>query len=608
MRKISLLLTMVVIALVAVIAAQQLALAAAPMGVNVALGRPVTCSGFINGETPERAVDGMVVNNSKWCYDSADSKWLRVDLGQIQTITRWVVKHAGYGGEIPQWNTRGFLLYYSVDGYYWYIADWVDGNTENITDRTLATPICARYVELDISQPTQEIGNNCARIYEFELYNSTNVTFGKGGKWVGSQLSGHEDTKACDGNDYTYWATYDWPNRSYVCENFFGVFPINKVVIKHAGAGNMNAAWNTRDFEVILWEGDTVAYRQTFTGNTANLTELNLTIPVLADAVEVKVTVPSQSPTPDPEIDMAIICEIEAYTNCPNPMDITVDESSSNAVITGSWVYSTGYPEQRWGEGYRYYSMTKYFDSTANIKFNANVAYPGYYDIYTRWPATSNSNTAVRYNLYRFASKYNITPETFTYNQQQNGGIWQYMGRYYVSQNQGAVQIWSAPSGFPASYVRADAVRFKYADSAYTNEVGVTTSASSTYPGYSSTKVIDHDYSAAFGGGSSWANYDPLPQWLEITFPEMRTFNMVQICTTQGYELKDYQIQYFDGTNWYDAMAPVTGNTQTYMTHKFPKVTATKMRILCNSGPAIEPYYARINEVVVSFTFEPAYN
>lgn len=64
-----------------------------------------------------------------------------MDLGSSQTVKRFVVKHAGAGGESTALNSRDFNIQTSSN----------------------------RYVRLNITTPAQD-GNPAARIYEFEVY------------------------------------------------------------------------------------------------------------------------------------------------------------------------------------------------------------------------------------------------------------------------------------------------------------------------------------------------------------------------------------------------------------------------------------------------------
>jgi hypothetical protein len=141
-----------------------------PAGSNLALGRPASGSAACAGnEGPEKAVNGTVLggNAEKWCSGTAPRQ-LQVDLGSARTVTGFVVRHAGAGGENTAWNTRDFVIQTSTDGTNWSDAVTVGGNTASITLHRIAAR-SARYARLGITTPTQT-GDGAARIYEFEVY------------------------------------------------------------------------------------------------------------------------------------------------------------------------------------------------------------------------------------------------------------------------------------------------------------------------------------------------------------------------------------------------------------------------------------------------------
>ncbi len=154
-------------------------------GRNLALNKPITDNSEVDGNYafwgfyPEKAVNGSVATlNDKWCAPSelggyplhSEGQYLKVDLGQNYSISRWVVKHAGEGGEDSGYNTRDFKLQSSADGITWVDQDVVMNNTSNKTDRVV-TPFNARYVRLYITKPTNN-NDTSTRIYEFEVYSN----------------------------------------------------------------------------------------------------------------------------------------------------------------------------------------------------------------------------------------------------------------------------------------------------------------------------------------------------------------------------------------------------------------------------------------------------
>ncbi|WP_261301656.1 CBM35 domain-containing protein [Paenibacillus andongensis] len=151
-----------------------------PSGTNAVLNKTAAANAFFTAgrgvidQDPALAVDGTTANG-KWCTNvDYGAQWLQVDIGQPVDLNRWVVKHAGAGGESATLNTKDFKLQGSMDGSTWFDVDTVTGNTASVTDRTVSK-FTARYVRLYITTPTQNTDQH-SRIYEFEVYTSTVTT------------------------------------------------------------------------------------------------------------------------------------------------------------------------------------------------------------------------------------------------------------------------------------------------------------------------------------------------------------------------------------------------------------------------------------------------
>ena len=199
---------------------------------NVALNKTATANGYAaainttNWEYPSYTVDGLM--STKWSCrrsgtpnqgdntDEFGNFWLQLDLGAPYVIDRWVVKHAHAGGEGVTLNTSDFALQALCDGK-WVDVDPVIGNSDDITDRSVA-PFCAQIVRLYVTKPEQGgagVGN--PRIYEFELYSPVakatltgayvgSLTAFKPG-WVHDQAAvGEGAAQAVDCNDTTKWS------------------------------------------------------------------------------------------------------------------------------------------------------------------------------------------------------------------------------------------------------------------------------------------------------------------------------------------------------------------------------------------------------------------
>lgn len=137
---------------------------------NLALHSPATAdSQCASTEGPEKSVNGSVTggNSDKWCSLGA-TKWLKIDLGAQRQIGRFVLRHAGAGGETVAFNTKDYDLQTSVDGATWTTVAAVRGNTENVTTH-MVSPVSARYIRLNVLTPTQNT-DRAARVYELEAY------------------------------------------------------------------------------------------------------------------------------------------------------------------------------------------------------------------------------------------------------------------------------------------------------------------------------------------------------------------------------------------------------------------------------------------------------
>ncbi|WP_394845938.1 GH92 family glycosyl hydrolase [Pendulispora brunnea] len=140
------------------------------LGTNLARGKAASGSTpCAAAESADKAFDGALVNNSKWCSTQANA-FLQVDLGSAQTVSSVVIKHAGLGGETTGWNTGAFNVQTSLDNANWTTVASTTGNRSSRTFHAFAARQ-ARYVKLTATTPTNN-GNNAARIYEFEVYGS----------------------------------------------------------------------------------------------------------------------------------------------------------------------------------------------------------------------------------------------------------------------------------------------------------------------------------------------------------------------------------------------------------------------------------------------------
>ncbi|GGL08896.1 GH92 family glycosyl hydrolase [Mangrovihabitans endophyticus] len=251
------------------------------LGPDLAAGRPVTGSTACgSAESPDKAVDQTIRGNSKWC-SPANPATLTVDLGSAQTVSGFVVKHAGLGGETTAWNTGAYTIATSTDNATYSTALSVSG-ARNSRTYAPVVPRTARYVRLSVTSPTND-GSTAARVYELEVYGGTaaaadlalrrtataDSTCGaaeSADKAVnGSVLGGWADKWCSQGSDK--WLRVDLGSRQH----------IGSVLLRHAGAGGEYPAWNTRDFDLQTSDdGNTWTTRAQVRGNTADSTTTSL--------------------------------------------------------------------------------------------------------------------------------------------------------------------------------------------------------------------------------------------------------------------------------------------------------------------------------------------
>jgi predicted alpha-1,2-mannosidase len=288
--------------------------AAAPdLGVNLAQGKAASGSTSCNStETADKAFDGQLSVNSKWCSNVTGTKTLQVDLGSAQNVGAFVVKHAGLGGETTGWNTAAFSISTSTDGSTWTQRAAVSASRASRTYHPIAM-VSARYVRLDITTPTNN-GNGAARIDEFEVYAGSgaavNLALGKPATADSSCNANEGPEKAVNGS-WTGGNSDKWcslGSSKWWQVDLGSAQTVSSFTLRHAGAGGESTTWNTRDFTIqTSTDGSTWTTRVTVTGNTASTTTHPITA-VTARYVRVNVQTPTQ--TTDTA---ARIYEIEVY-------------------------------------------------------------------------------------------------------------------------------------------------------------------------------------------------------------------------------------------------------------------------------------------------------
>jgi predicted alpha-1,2-mannosidase len=290
--------------------------AAPNLGTNLALNKGVTSpqAPCAANETVGLAVDGKLVGNSKFCTLTQPSM-LTIDLGSTQSVSTFVIKHAGLGGENTGWNTGAFNIQTSTDGTNFSTAATVSGNIASRTVHTLTTARSARFVRVNITTPTND-GNNATRLYEVEVYGGggtgpTNVALNKPATADSSCNANEGPEKAVNGSvsggNSDKWCSLG--ATKFLRVDLGAPFAIQSFTVRHAGAGGETTSWNTRDFDLqVSSDGTNWTTVASPRGNTASVTNHPLGTPTSARFVRLNVLVPTQ--TTD---NAARIYELEVY-------------------------------------------------------------------------------------------------------------------------------------------------------------------------------------------------------------------------------------------------------------------------------------------------------
>ncbi|GAA3060148.1 hypothetical protein [Actinokineospora globicatena] len=126
--------------------------------------------------------------------------------------------------------------------------------------------------------------------------------------------------------------------------------------------------------------------------------------------------------------------------------------------------------------------------------------------------------------------------------------------------------------------------------------------ASSTFPGYSAHKVNDGSAATTLGCDHSWTNDvgrppSVTPEWVQVTWHYERSVSHIVVYTSDGYPLRDFDVQVYNPNGWWDTVATYNYNTNTKVNVWFGARITRGVKILAKVGPSHQPQYARVNEI-----------
>ncbi|HGD5212979.1 TPA: YSIRK-type signal peptide-containing protein [Streptococcus pneumoniae] len=147
-----------------------------PLAENIVPGATVIDSTFPKtegGEGIEGMLNGTITSLSDKWSSAQLSGSVDIRLTKPRTVVRWVMDHAGAGGESVNdglMNTKDFDLYYKDADGEWKLAKEVRGNKAHVTDITLDKPITAQDWRLNVVTSDNGTPWKAIRIYNWKMY------------------------------------------------------------------------------------------------------------------------------------------------------------------------------------------------------------------------------------------------------------------------------------------------------------------------------------------------------------------------------------------------------------------------------------------------------
>lgn len=101
-----------------------------------------------------------------WTSSNKTNQYVKFDLGETHTISRYVIRFAGANGMDPAYNVHAYRVQVSLDGNNWTTVDTYKENVQNVVDIEISATK-ARYVRIVIDDAA---GDGYARIADVEIY------------------------------------------------------------------------------------------------------------------------------------------------------------------------------------------------------------------------------------------------------------------------------------------------------------------------------------------------------------------------------------------------------------------------------------------------------
>jgi alpha-L-fucosidase 2 len=282
-------------------------------GSDLALGAVATASSTDGSFVPENAVNGeWTAGYQGWVSGVGAAQWIELDLGSVQSIGRFIMKNdnAARPGNAAN-NTSGFQVQTSTDGVNWTTVDTITGNTADIIDQALPSPVSTRYIRFYVTAPTQAdtpatIASPQARIGQIQLYApSDDPNLALGAEATASSVDDpYTPDRAVSGNWVANQGYQGWVSNvgkpQWIELNLGSVQTISRFVLYNDDAARPgNQDYNTKD---VTFQTSTDGVNWTdvdsVTGNTGDIIDGDIT-PVQTQYVRFYIETPTQETTTD---------------------------------------------------------------------------------------------------------------------------------------------------------------------------------------------------------------------------------------------------------------------------------------------------------------------
>ncbi|SER25203.1 discoidin domain-containing protein [Actinokineospora terrae] len=130
---------------------------------------------------------------------------------------------------------------------------------------------------------------------------------------------------------------------------------------------------------------------------------------------------------------------------------------------------------------------------------------------------------------------------------------------------------------------------------------GVARASSTLTNYYSPAKVNDGNIGTASNCQYAWVSANRSidnPEWVSVTWPDLRSVGHVVVYNSLLLETRDFDIQVLNESGkWWDTVATYNNNTNTVVKAWFGARTTRAVRVLVKVGSTSAPGIARVNEI-----------